>query len=88
MTWLTTALKNLHDFINWHLQVTVATMPSIEKHFDLTLDEIAMLESCIDNKLLKQYVVFTKNGNEAYIVFKVSEVRKLVNLRRRNEMNR
>lgn len=71
------------DFVDWHLPWAVATMPKIEKHFNLTLDEIAMLDSCIDNKLLKQYVVFTKDA--AYIVFNVSDVRKFVNLRRKNE---
>ena len=72
------------DFIDWHLPWAVATMPQIEKHFNLDKIEVAVLDSCIDYKLLKQYVVFTKDHQEAYIVFRVADVRKLVNLRRRN----
>ncbi len=72
------------DFIDWHLPWAVATMPQIEKHFNLDKIEVAVLDSCIDYKLLKQYVVFTEGSQTAYIVFKVSEVRKLINLRRKN----
>ena len=72
------------DFIDWHLPWAVATMPQIEKHFNLDKIEVDMLDSCIDYKLLKEYVVFTKDNQEAYIVFRVADVRKLVNLRRRN----
>ena len=78
-------LGNLHNFIRWHRSKTVATMSKLKEHFNLTLDEIAMLESCIDNELLKEYVVFTEDKQEAYIVLKVAEVRKLVNLRRKNK---
>ena len=77
--------NGLRDFIDWHLTWAVATMPKIEEHFNLTLDEIAMLESCIDKKLLKEFVVFTKDRQTAYIVLNVSDVRKFVNLRRKNE---
>lgn len=76
--------NDLHDFIKWHLPWVVATMPKIEEHFNLDKTEVDMLDSCVDYKLLKQYVVFTENGNVAYIVFKVAEVRRLVNLRRKN----
>lgn len=76
--------NDLHDFIDWHLPWTFATMPKIEEHFNLTLDEITMIESCIDNKLLKEYVIFTENHHRAYITLKVADVRKLVNLRRKN----
>lgn len=76
--------NDLHDFIKWHLPWVVATMPKIEEHFDLTLDEISMLKSCISNKLLKEYVIFTKDNQTAYLVFKVADVRRLINLRRKN----
>lgn len=76
--------KDLHNFIDWHLPWAVATWPKIEEHFDLDKTEVDMLDSCIDYKLLKQYVVFTEGGQTAYIVFKVSDVRRLINLRRRN----
>ena len=59
-------------------------MPQIEKHFNLDKTEVDMLDSCIDYKLLKQYVVFTEGGQTAYIVFNVANVRRLINLRRRN----
>lgn len=76
--------NDLRDFIDWHLPWAVATMPKIEEHFNLDKTEVDMLDSCVDYKLLKQYVVFTENGHGAYIVFKVTDVRKLVNLRRKN----
>lgn len=72
------------DFIDWHFPWAVATWPKIEEHFALDKTEVDMLDSCIDYKLLKQYVVFTEGGQTAYIVFKVSEVRRLINLRRKN----
>lgn len=87
MSWLTIALGNLHDFINWHLPWSVATMSQIEKHFNLDKTEVYMLDFCVDYKLLKQYVVFTEDHQEAYIVFRVADVMKLINLRRRNERN-
>ncbi len=75
------------DFIAWHLPWAVATMPQIEKHFNLDRIEVAVLDSCVDYKLLKQYVVFTKDRQEAYLVFRVADVMKLINLRRRNMRN-
>ncbi len=75
------------DFIDWHLPWAVATMPQIEKHFNLDKIEVYMLDFCVDYKLLKQYVVFTECGQTAYIVFKVADVRRLVNLRRKNRQN-
>ena len=74
-----------HDFIDWHLPWAVATMPQIEKHFNLDKIEVAVLDSCVDYKLLKQYVVFTEDRQKAYIVLRVSDVRRLINLRRRNQ---
>lgn len=76
--------NDLCGFIDWHWPGAVATMPKIEEHFNLDKIEVDMLDSCVDYKLLKQYVVFTENGHGAYIVFKVSEVRKLIHLRRKN----
>lgn len=77
--------NDARDFIDWHFPWAVATMPQIEKHFNLDKIEVDMLDSFVNYKLLKQYVVFTKDRQEAYIVFRVADVRKLVNLRRRNE---
>lgn len=77
-------INDLRNFIDWHLPWAVATMSQIEKHFNLDKIEVAVLDSCVDYKILKQYVSFTKDNQTAYIVFKVSDVRRLINLRRKN----
>ncbi len=87
MSWITTALGNLHDFIKWHNPHVISTMSRIEEHFNLSLEEIAMLEACIKHKLIKEYVFVTEDKSEAYIVLKVADVRRLINLRRKNERN-
>ena len=80
-------LGNLRDFINWHLPWSVATWHQIEEHFNLTATEIAMLEACIQYKIIKEVYIEAKGvleKDKLYITLKVSEVRKLINLRRRN----
>lgn len=84
ITLLKCLFRNLHNFIRWHNPHAVSTMSTLEKHLNLSTEEIAMLEACIDHKLLKEYVWFTEDKTEAYIVLKIQDVKKLVNLRRKN----
>ena len=77
-------INGSRNFIDWHLPWAVATMSQIEKHFNLDKVEVAVLDSCVDYKILKKYVVFTKDNQEAYFVFKIADVRRLINLRRNN----
>ena len=79
-----TLLKIFLRFLKWHNPHAVSTMPTLEKHLNLSTEEIAMLKACIDHKLLKEYVWLTEDKTEAYIVLKIREVKKLVNLRRKN----
>ena len=82
-------ISKIHDWIKWHSWNTVATIYRIEEHFNLSKEEVAMLEACISHKLLKEYVCPSKEktelGNplELYIVLKVRECRKLINKRRK-----
>lgn len=83
-------IRKILDFIDWHSPYTVATIYALEKHFNLTTDEVEMLNACISHRILKEYVSPSKErdsiGNplELYIVVKVPEARRLINLRRRN----
>ena len=77
--------NDLRDFIKWHLPWSVAQMKIIEKHFNLSTKEIAMIESAVDHALLKEYIVFNADETKGYVVLKVSPVRKLIKMRRENE---
>ena len=82
-------LFNLWNGIKWHFPNRVATIHVIEEHFNLTDDEVRMLEACTEHKLLKEYVCPSKEKDEIgnplklYIVLKVRDCRRLINMRRK-----
>lgn len=78
-------LKKFRSFVKWHLPTTVATMKKLEEHFNFTEGEMDMLHACTVHHLLKEYVCFNDDRTEAYIVINVSQARKLIKMRRKNE---
>ena len=79
------AFHRLSVWHKWNVsKESVALLSDIDKHFNLSDDENAMLNDCIRNKLLKEYVVFSPDKSKAYIVVKVRECMNLVKKRREN----
>ena len=84
-------IRKILDFIEWHSPFTVATINALERHFNLTTDEVEMLKACIYHKVLKEYVDCPRGERDSsgtplvlYIVVKVPEARRLINMRRKN----
>ena len=77
--------NDLHNFINWHLPWSVAKFSTIEEHFNLSQNEMAMIESCISHGILKESIVFTEDERKGYIVLNVKDVRKLIRMKRAND---
>lgn len=80
-----TLLKNFLRFLKWHNPTSVAEIGVIQEHFNLSNREIKMLEDCISHNLIKEYALASEDRTEVKIVLNVSQARKLINMKRRNE---
>ena len=78
-------LKGFWRLVKWHLPTTLASVETLKEHFNLSDSELSMLHSCTVHKVLQEYVCFNEDRSEAYMVYNVSQSRKLIKMRRKNE---
>ena len=75
--------KRFYNWCQWNLNPqAVSTLNRIKEHFSLSEDECKMLEDCIRNKLLKEYIA--RDGDDLYIAVRIRDCMTLVRKRRKN----
>ena len=80
---IVTILKRFYNWCQWNLNPqAVSTLNRIKEHFSLSEDECKMLEGCIRNKLLKEYLA--RDGDDLYIAVRIRDCMALVLKRRKN----
>ena len=78
-----TLFKRFYNWCQWNLNPqAVSTLNLIKEHFSLSEDECKMLNDCIRNKLLKEYIA--RDGDVLYIAVRIRDCMTLVRKRRKN----